>query len=113
MILFLILSFGCAFGAGLFTLNVVWGDKYAKMVRNALGGLAVLFYIVFLGSANFSGGLQVVFIGLPILGIGVLLSEPAMLKGVNPPAMAWITTAIGGGLLIVGALITLFQGGLR
>lgn len=84
MIMFVIFSIGCFFGAALFNINVGWGDQNAKIIRNTLsitGGVLLIIPIIYAIFTNTSDvGLTLIICCLPLAFIGLFLCFVAILK---------------------------------
>ncbi len=112
MMLLLITSFASGFGASLFNIHAVWGDKAAKIIRNFFIGMSALTYIIFLSVAGLNSvAMRIMFIAFPIFGIGLFLAEPALLQSKKISPMSWWMIAIGGCVLVAGAIMSLFEKG--
>jgi drug/metabolite transporter (DMT)-like permease len=96
-----LLGFGAAMGQERFTL------RQAGAIALGVVGILVLF-----GPKAFTGELRLaeiagaacVVVATLLYSYGSVLIRP-MMRGVAPADMAWMTNVIGGGLLLVGALV--------
>lgn len=123
MIMCLIFSIGCFFGAFLFNFNVGWGDKGAREIRNALAGIGGVLLLIPIVHAiiTHSGDVgQVLLIGaLPLAFVGLFLGVFAVLgrtsSGDKTFGVAFkgaITLEIIALILaVIGAIMTFMEGG--
>lgn len=121
MIALIILAIGCLFSAFLFNINVSWGDKNAKVIRNMFailgGGLLIIpvIHAIVINSSNVGqmiivGSMPIGLAGMFLALFAIMVSKSSSSKTYNTAINSAITlVAIEAALTFIGLIILIIE----